>query len=147
MVIISYLLNGFVFANKSTRFVSCFGCVEFHWQKLSYKTVRIIRFLGVISIWTKWFRLKAPHQFVYKSECLYTVSRNYADLNFAREFMLSGHPAYESLKRSEKPQHTRLHVDETIVGPWDNSSKYYTLIQNTAFNSTGSVRAQFGHST
>ena len=44
------------------------------------------------------------------------VSQDYADLNFAREFMLSGHPDYESFKREEKtPTHTRLHVGETIV--------------------------------
>ena len=65
--------------------------------KLGYKSVRIIRFLGIISIQTKSFCLEAQHQWVNKSENLRTVLWDYSDFNFARDFMQSGYPDYEPL--------------------------------------------------
>ena len=65
--------------------------------KLGYKSVRIIRFLGIISKQTKSFHLVAQHQWVNKSENLHTVLWDYSDLNFTREFMQSGYPGYEPL--------------------------------------------------
>ena len=71
------------------------GMCTFLMGKLGYKSVRIIRFLGVISIQRKSFCPVAQHQWVWKTGNLHVVLRDYSDLNFAGEFMLSGHPDYE----------------------------------------------------
>ena len=42
-------------------------------QVYGFKSVRILRFLGVISIRTKSFRLIVQHQWVYKTENAHTV--------------------------------------------------------------------------
>ena len=65
--------------------------------KKGYKSVRIIKFLGVISKQTKSFRLVAKHQWVYKRRNLHAVLWDYSDLNFAWDFMLSEDPNYEPL--------------------------------------------------
>ena len=63
--------------------------------KLSHKSFRNIRFLGVISKQWKFFPLLAQNQqWVYICENLKTVLWDYYDPNFARDFMLSGNPAY-----------------------------------------------------
>ena len=51
--------------------------------KLSYKSIRIVGLLGVMSKQTKSFCLVAY------------CSGDHSDLNYARGFMLSGHPDYE----------------------------------------------------
>ena len=70
--------------------------------KLSYKSVRIISVLGVISIQKKLFCLVAQHQRVYKIKNLHIVLWYHSDLNIAGDFMLSGHPDYEPLSLSGK---------------------------------------------
>ena len=47
-----------------TFLVSQTQLVRFQWENLGYKAVRIIRFLGIISIRIKSFRLAAQHQLV-----------------------------------------------------------------------------------
>ena len=62
--------------------------VVFQCEKLSCKSVRIISFLGVISIQTKTFPLMRITTWVYKSEDLYTVSWEYAEFSSVGDFML-----------------------------------------------------------
>ena len=68
--------------------------------KLSYKSVRIIRFLGVISIRTSLFEVLTHHQELYNSENMYTVLCDYSDPVFAVEFMLLGPLDYEPIFNS-----------------------------------------------
>ena len=65
--------------------------------QLSYKSVRIIKSLGVISIRTKSFEVLAQHQELYNSENMYTVLWGYFDSNFAVDFMLIGPIDYEPM--------------------------------------------------
>ena len=68
------------------------GMCKVSMGKFGYKSVHIIRFLGIISIQTKSIRLVAQQQWVNKSENLRTVLWDYSDFNFARDFMQSGYP-------------------------------------------------------
>ena len=63
--------------------------------KLSNKSVRIIRSLGVISIRTTMFEVLAQHQELHNSENKYNVLCDYSDSIFAVEFMLLGPLDYE----------------------------------------------------
>ena len=97
--------------------VWCFGYVYDSNGKLSYKSVLIITLLVVIAVQTKAFPLVPQHRRACTIGNLHTVLWDYSDLNFAGNFMISGHPDYES-KTANDPPINHSHLGWPLFWQW-----------------------------